>query len=107
MCSTFGFCPDERIGRPSGTTRRPHWPTFGYHVTTAWFSSPDLRVPPRWLNTYAGGTRLSVHTTLGWTIVKTRYAPVQYVLMPRTLTTCLMAWRRRPSTNYSGPIHGG
>jgi CDP-diacylglycerol pyrophosphatase len=29
----------------------------------------------------------SVHTTLGWTIVKTRYAPVQYVLLPRTLTT--------------------
>jgi hypothetical protein len=33
----------------------------------------------------------SVHTTLGWTIVKTQYAPVQYVLAPRTLTTCLMA----------------
>jgi hypothetical protein len=80
--------------------RRPHRPTFGYRATTAWFSCarPSGSAPmAEYLR--QRNPPFSVHTTLGWKIVKTLYAPVQYVLVPRTLTTCLMAWRRRPSAN--------
>ena len=90
------------IGRPSGTARRPHGPTFGYHPTTAWFSCarPSGSAPMAEYSRRRNPS-FSVLTTLGWTIVKTGYAPIQYVLVPRTLTTCLMARRRRPSTNCS------
>ena len=79
--------------------RRAHWPTFGFHATTA---SVDLRVPPddrTVLFARPSGSApmaeylrqrnpsFSVHLMLDWTIVKTRYASVQYVLLPRTLTT--------------------
>jgi hypothetical protein len=47
LCSTFGFCPDKRFGRPLGTTRRPHRPTFGYHATNCMviFARPSGSAP--------------------------------------------------------------
>ena len=58
-CSTFGLCPDKRIGRPSGTTRRPH----GSLVPDLRVSDPDVGRPALFLPSKAppvAGLRSSI-----------------------------------------------